>query len=353
MIERRASADRPHPAYAIGFVLSKAAIEERVLWWSKNQGFFRRQDLYKGHIEDLRSVYIPAYLFSAAAYSDYSASIGEHYTETQTYSVRVNGRSQTRVRTVVKTEWRPLTGRYASYISDVLVTASRGVANAELEAIEPYDLRALTRYTPALVSGWPTEEPSVAAAEASHNARQEAIAATATQIARFMPGDSHRSLVHRTWLDRESIELLLVPVAVLALRYDDKAGPLRILLNGQTGRVLGRAPWSVPRLATAVGVVVAVIVGFIVLITVADGGEPRRRPSRAAPPPVVTTPAPPAPTTAPLKPTAPTKPTAPQLPTPRKPTTPKPTAQQPTAPPKPTTPKPTPKPTTPKGRGTR
>lgn len=316
------------------------------MWWTKNQGFFRRQDLYKGHIEDLKSVYIPAYLFSAAAYSEYSASIGENYQETQTYTVFVNGRAQTRTRTVTKTEWRPLSGRYASYVSDVLVTASRGVSNAELEAIEPYDMRGLARYTPALVSGWPTEEPSVAGGEAAQNARQEAIQATSANLARFMPGDSHQGLTHRTWLDRESFDLVLVPVAVLALRFDAQKPPLRILINGQTGRVLGKAPWSVPRILAVVGVIVAIIIGFIILGAVTgDGGHRgRRTPSSPAPQQPVAPQQPIAPQQRgqPVVPTTP--PTASPPPTQKTPTKPSPTAR-PTA----TPPKQTPK--QPPGRG--
>lgn len=350
VVERPAARDRPNPAFAIGFVLARPAIEERLMWWTKNQGFFRRQDLYKGHIEDLKSVYIPAYLFSAAAYSEYSASIGENYQETQTYTVFVNGRAQTRTRTVTKTEWRPLSGRYASYVSDVLVTASRGVSNAELEAIEPYDMRGLARYTPALVSGWPTEEPSVAGAEAAQNARQEAINATSSNLARFMPGDSHQGLTHRTWLDRESFDLVLVPVAVLALRFDAQKPPLRILINGQTGRVLGKAPWSVPRILAVASVIVAIIVGFIILGAVT--GDDRRSSRRTQPPATPQTVVAPRPIQPPTATAPPTSPAAPKTSPKTVPTAPK------TAPkPGPTAPKTAPPagPTSPKqnGRGGR
>ena len=43
-----------------------------------------------------------------------------------------------------------------------------------------------------------------------------------------MPGDSHRDLVHQTWLEQESLDLVLVPVWVLALRYREDRGLLRV-----------------------------------------------------------------------------------------------------------------------------
>jgi len=68
-----------------------------------------------------------------------------------------------RTRTVTKTEWRSLSGERAEYVTDRVVTASRGLPNRDLEAIEPFDLRALGRYEPALLSGWLAEEPSLSA----------------------------------------------------------------------------------------------------------------------------------------------------------------------------------------------
>ena len=40
----------------------------------------------------------------------------------------------------------------------LIVSASAGLTNAELESVEPYDLKQMRRYTPALVSGWIAEE---------------------------------------------------------------------------------------------------------------------------------------------------------------------------------------------------
>jgi len=75
--------------------------------------------------------------------------------------------------------------------------------------------------------------------------------------------------VHQTWLEQESLDLVLVPVWVLALRYREDRGLLRVLVNGQTGRVAGAVPWSRLRIALAVGAallaVAAVVAAFILL----------------------------------------------------------------------------------------
>ena len=178
-------------------------------------------------------------------------------------AVRINGKTETRTRTVIKTEWRSLAGQYVSYVFDVLVTASRGIANTELEALEPYALGTLRRYAPELISGWIAEDATLVGQEALGLARQETVAAVGKKLSEFMPGDSHMALAHQTWVENESLDLVLVPLWVIALRYDPKEPPVRVLVNGQTGKVAGKAPLSWIRISLAILLALIVIAGLV------------------------------------------------------------------------------------------
>ena len=152
-------------------------------------------------------------------------------------------------------------------MADVLVTASRALGNAELGAVEPFDLRAIRRYDPSLVAGWIAEDPSMTSAECTELARREAVEKVGASLHDFMPGDSHRELVHQTWLEQESLDLVMIPVWVLALRYRDDRGPLRVLVNGQTGRVAGAVPWSRLRIAVAAAAALLAVVAAVLAAT--------------------------------------------------------------------------------------
>ena len=154
-----------------------------------------------------------------------------------------------------KTEYRDLTGRHVAYVADILVTASRTLSNPEVEAIEPFDFGRLRRYTPALIAGWISEEPSVLAEECVRLARAEAQASVRRSLHGFMPGDEVRSLEHETQFGDESIELTLVPVWVFAMRYRPRKAPVRILVNGQTAKVGGVIPFSWAKLGLVTAVV--------------------------------------------------------------------------------------------------
>jgi hypothetical protein len=274
VIERPPALDLPNPDFVVGFALGRAAAEAVARRWLRSRSVFTVSGVRTARIADIQGVYLPVYLYSAAARSQYAASIGENYTETQHYTTTDSkGHTHHHTRTVVKTEHRPLQGVRDEYVADVVVTASRGVPNAELQAVEPFDLRALRRYSPAMISGWIAEEPSLGFDACLAQARAESMAVIGANLTGFMPGDSHRDLRYQTQFREESLVSLLAPIWVLALRYDDRKPPFRLLVNGQTGAAHGKAPLSWRKIGLAVGLGLLLVAGVVLaLVLAANGG---------------------------------------------------------------------------------
>ena len=264
VLARPASPDLPNPDFVVAFGISEASALERAKNWTRSRGVFTHGGILRASIEDVRGVYLPAYLYTSIGSASYSAQIGEDYQEIETYAETVNGRTEMRTRTVTKTEWRSLTGEWQGYFRDVVVSASRGLPNAELEAVEPFDLRLLRRFSEAQVQGWITEEPSMQLGACVADARQEAMQGLGQTLDRLMPGDSHSDLQFTSHFEREQASLVLVPCWVLAVRYDKEKPPVRLVINGQTGKAWGKAPLSWLRIAIAVLLTAAVIAGLVV-----------------------------------------------------------------------------------------
>ena len=244
VVERPPTANRPVPVFALGFVVNPERALAIARKWVKKP-LLAPQAFRKTTPSEIRGLYVPTYLYSAEVMSEFTASIGENYTVTETYTTTDSqGKTVTRTRTRVETEWRHLQGRHAVYVSDRVVTASRGIPNDELEAIEPFDMRALHRFSPKIISGWAAEEPSLLVQECTELARKEALAEVGQQLAQFMPGDSHRNLNYRSWMQNEDLALTLVPVWVLPVKYADDKPVVRLLVNGQTGKIYGNPPKS-------------------------------------------------------------------------------------------------------------
>lgn len=268
VVERGPAGDRPVPTFALGFTVTRERAIEIMRRWAR-EGLFRHSGLDGGAIEKVQGIYVPAWLFSAVADVDYSASIGENYQVTKTRTVTRDGKSVTETYTETETEWRSLSGRFLGYVSDVLVTASAGLTNAELESLEPYDLRTLCRYTPAMLAGWLAEDVSLSGEASRQHAQAESTTRLTARLGRFMPGDSHRNLSFTPRLRDEAADVVLVPVWIVALRHSPDAPPLRVLVNGQTGKLLGHKPLSWWKVTLAVlfwagvlGAVVAWVLWF-------------------------------------------------------------------------------------------
>src|SRR5262245_60729684 len=79
VVERASAVDRRSPTFGLGFVVTEAAARTAARKWIASTWFtpraFRRAD-----VTETRGVYVPAYLYSAAAHVEYSAEIGENYT---------------------------------------------------------------------------------------------------------------------------------------------------------------------------------------------------------------------------------------------------------------------------------
>ena len=272
-VERPPAANQPRPALAVAFTGDAQVARHKLDRWLGSRTWFADARIKRARVEDLRGVYLPAYLYSAVARTEYSASIGEHYTETERYEATdAQGNKKTETRSVTRTEYRPLSGHHVGYVTDVLVSASAGLADAELQAIEPYELLQLRRYSPAVVAGWITEEFSRDADDCRRASRDEAIDEVGLRLRRFMPGDSHSDLTWRTTVAWESLDPVLVPVWVLAVRYRDDRPALRVVINGQTGAIAGKVPlawWKV-----AIGVAAAAAVIAAVIFAIVHGGAP-------------------------------------------------------------------------------
>ena len=266
IVERPPTGTRPDPSFVVGFVVDRERAQAIVRAWLKSRGMFADSRIKTAVADKTRGVYLPTYLYGGVAHAAYAANIGENYTVTETYTTTVNGKTVTRTRTRTKTEWRPLDGRHASYVVDVVVTASKGLDNHSLEAVEPFDLRALRRYTKKALSGWIAEEPSLTQEQCLAQAHDEAMEKIGRELSDFMPGDSHRDLRYNVTLSNEVVDLVLLPIWVFVMRYAEDKPPVRLIVNGQTGRIAGKTPISAAKVSIAVILAIILIVLFFVFV---------------------------------------------------------------------------------------
>jgi transposase-like protein len=256
---------RQRPEFVIGFAVTREQAQEMFRQWIRNNSWFRPGDLVTQAVADKqKGVYLPFWSFSMLAQSSWSATIGEYWYRTETYTTTENGKTVTKTRQVQETEWWPLSGRHHHYYSGYLVSGSRGLPQGQALRIHPFNLPALKRYEPYFLAGWLCEEYSIQRDEALEMSRQEFFRREQQSVAAFLPGNTSRGLQVDTQFSRISSDLCLLPVYILSYRYRNKL--YRFLVNGQTGKVDGDKPWSWIRIFVGVGCVMGLIAVVALLV---------------------------------------------------------------------------------------
>ena len=201
---------------------------------------------------ELRGVYVPFYAYDAVARTQFSADVGIHWYRTETYTTFQDGKPVTRTRQVQETDWHAFQGTHARRWLDHLVSASRGLPEVEANELEPFDIGRALAWAPAATAGMEAEHPTVAKEAAHATAVNELRGLEKRAIASgHLPGDTHRGLNTSSQVEVEEMRLVLMPVWIAV--FDGPNGAIRLLVNGQTGEVVG----EVPRSWTKVGCLIA------------------------------------------------------------------------------------------------
>jgi hypothetical protein len=211
-------------------------------------------------VDTLKSLYIPYWTFDAKAHCPWEAEAG-HY-----YQVPVPGRDA-QGRPIVRMErrirWEPASGVVDHAFDDEPVPGTQGVPADLLKAIEPFPTRDAEPYDTAFLSGHVVEHYQVVLIEASQRAVDQMHAALEAACARQVPGDTYRNLrIHPTFEGR-TFKHVLVPVWMVAYTYRGRL--FQVVVNGVTGKIAGRHPYSVWKILGAVAVAL-VIAALLVLM---------------------------------------------------------------------------------------
>lgn len=211
-------------------------------------------------VERLQGVYMPYWTFDCQADTQYTGQRGEHYWESETYTVHVNGRSETQTRMVQRTRWYPASGQVRNGFDDVLVLASESLPKEKTDALEPWDLSNLSPYQDEYLSGFKAESYQVTLESGFEYAKYKMDPVIRDTIRHDIGGDEQ--LIHQvaTQYSRITFKHILLPIWISAYRYRDKI--YRFLVNGRTGEVQGERPWSWIKITIAVLLSAAAIGGM-------------------------------------------------------------------------------------------
>ncbi len=214
--------------------------------WVKNRYFAPRAFRRARHTPDMKGVYLPFFTFDTDMTTGFSGQGGRR--RTVVYTVRVNGKTQTRTRTVV--DWYPVAGDRTEYFDDTPFCASRSVDERMLKKLGPFSLKNLNVYDPAYLAGFFAERYTLGLGEGFSRVKPEVERRMQHSIEASLGYDTYRLMQYRHNYNKISFKHILLPVWISSYRFRGKV--YRFMVNGETGRVAGKAPVSPFRVALAV-----------------------------------------------------------------------------------------------------
>jgi hypothetical protein len=243
----------------VPFEVTKDIAGDHFSGWLKGL-WFRPSNLKRlGRLREIRGIYIPNWAFDAEASSRWTAEAGYYYYIEKTEIV--NG--EEKVVRVQQTRWEPASGYHEEQYLDMLESASAGLARKELAGIEPFSLEGkLTSFDGDFLAGFEAESHGIDVVKCWEQALERIQSAERAACDSQVPGDTHRFLNVSTSTANEWVRSLLLPVYVAAYEYGGKV--YRVVVNGQTGKVTGEAPWSVWKIVSAsLALIVAIVAVFM------------------------------------------------------------------------------------------
>jgi ribosomal protein S27E len=226
--------------------------------------WFRPGDLKRmAKVQEVAGVYVPFWTYDAHVESSWSAEAGYYYYETEEYTVQENGEEVWKTREVQRTRWERAWGHRADDFDDVLVCASVGLPPELAGRLSTFDTHELVPYAPGFLAGWRAEEYAVDLAGGFQSAQQTMEKEQQKRCGHDVPGDTQRGLHVDNVFSAITFKHVLLPVWIAAYRYRNQV--YRFLVNGQTGEVVGKAPWSWVKIALFVLTLMALVAILIIL----------------------------------------------------------------------------------------
>lgn len=237
--------------------VSEPQAREHIEKWISSRWFAPREFKKYRVLGSFRSVYLSYYGYDADVTTRYRGQRGV---------TRVVRDSDGNTRTY--TDWWPASGTVFDPIRSLTESANTGLDSPKVRQLEPWPIDAAVSYHPEFIAGHLARTYDGDAGEVFTAAAKPRIdAIVESSVRRDIGGDQQRIHSMRSSYSRLVFMYLMMPVWLLTVTFAGK--PFQVYVNGLTGEVQGRRPWSKIKIAFAV--VCALIVIGVVIYFVQSG----------------------------------------------------------------------------------
>lgn len=256
------------PEAVVPFKVDQRGARDHFSEWVGSRRFAPNSLKKVGSTEGLKGTYIPHWTFDAHTETDYDGQRGDYYYVTRTRTVS-DGKGGTRTETYQerRTRWSDRSGHVRRSFDDVLIVASHHVEKDKLEKMGPWQLADAKPYQDEYVTGYSALRYDVTPAAGAKEARDEMRGVIHGDVERDIGGDEQRVNDMDVTYSQAMFKLVLMPLWIASYVHAGKT--YQVLVNANTGKVIGERPYSAVKIALAV-VAALIVIGAIVAIVLVN-----------------------------------------------------------------------------------
>lgn len=274
----------PHvanPAIAPGgilpFQLDQSRARSVLSHWLKTRWFAPSSLKSLAQYEKMQGVYLPFWTFDCSTRTQYTGQRGTYYYVKKT--VKTRNSSGEWVETTIQerhTKWYPVSGEVQRFFDDVLVPAVELVETDDLMKLTPWSLRNVAAYDPRFLQGFRAQRSQVDLQQGFECAKGVMQLQIRWDIQANIGGDEQKIHSQTTKYYDRAFKHLLLPVWMATYRYRNQV--YQVLINGETGKIVGDRPYSVLKIALAVSAALltgaAMVWGYIRITSALESFSP-------------------------------------------------------------------------------
>lgn len=251
------------PDYVIPFQMRKEQAIAALKKHYEGRPFLPKEFKNANHLEEIKGVYVPFWLFDGEAEGEMAFEATRSYTQRQG-DYRVTSTEHYHVYRAGKVAFQKIP-----------VDGSKKMPDDYMDSLEPFDYKALTDFSPAYLPGFLADKYDMTAQECAPRADARAAQTAADCLKDTVRGYESVMEKHKNIrLRRGKVKYALLPVWLLTTRWN--GANYLFAMNGQTGKFVGNLPEDKKKkrgLFAAIYFLLALLLAFFMLVLPAKAAE--------------------------------------------------------------------------------
>ena len=239
------------PGGVVPFEVSQQKAADLFKKWIKGKFFAPNAAKKSCEAKNFNGVYLPFWTYDTQTASPYNVTLGYR-----------RERKNSKGETDVYYEYKNFSGIYRKFVDDEVVYASKKTDNPYINAVKKFDFSRLRPYAPEFIAGFMAERYTVGLDDGWQVAKTQIKNVLRNEIGEYERKLERADTVSKVTFDTDfskvTFKYVLAPIWISNYKFNGKV--FNFVVNGQTGKIAGKSPVSVPKVIATIAAIIAALV---------------------------------------------------------------------------------------------